>query len=367
MKKSLFTRLITLILFLPIYTLTPQEKSVSLLFAGDAMQHKSQIDVARTSTGYDYSAYFPKVKDEISAADIAIINLEVTLAGKPHTGYPSFSAPDEFAQALKDCGFDIFLTSNNHANDKRRKGVERTIEMLDSMRVRHTGTFLNASKRDLYYPLMMIKNGIRIAFLNYTYDTNGAKAFPPNIINYIDKEQILQDIKLAKEMKAEIIIANMHWGYEYKLMHNKEQKELADFLIENGVRIVIGTHPHVVQPLDIRYDDNNNISAIVAYSLGNFVSGMKVTNTTGGMMLKLMIDKDKDNNIRLREYDYSLVWTHKTTNKKGVFDFFELLPVSKYNNADGEAYLGTDNFKLMTDFATTAEKTIKHYINKEKK
>lgn len=360
MHKSALTIILALIYFIGIHA---QKKEVSFLFAGDAMQHQSQINVARTTDGFDYSAYFEKVKDKITAADIAVVNLEVTLAGKPYRGYPQFSAPDEFASELKNSGFDIFLTANNHSLDRRKKGLERTIEVLDSLKILHTGTFVDSTKRELYYPLMMIRNGIRIAMLNYTYGTNGIKQTSPNIVNYIDKPTILKDIAAAKAMRADVIIANMHWGYEYKLMPNKEQKELANFLIANGVKIVIGNHPHVVQPIDIRYNENEEIDAVIIYSLGNFVSGMKLVNTTGGMMANVSISKEKDKKVTIEDCSYSLVWVHKTKDKHGNFNFFELLPTEKYEDDKGKEYLGEENYKLMKSFSETAKKTVEAYWN----
>ena len=202
----------TLLLFLSLNSCAwGQEQKVSFLFAGDAMQHKTQLDVAKTKDGYDYSAYFKHVEDEIKQADIAVVNFETTLPGEKYTGYPRFGSPDEFAFTLKDVGFDVFLTANNHILDKDKKGLERTIDMLDSLKVKHTGVFKDKEKRDLYYPLMMIKNGIRIAMLNYTYGTNGFEVTKPNIVNYIDRKQILKDIDQVKLMQADIIIANVRW------------------------------------------------------------------------------------------------------------------------------------------------------------
>ena len=150
-------------------------QEIQLLFAGDAMQHITQINNAFRKGEYDYSSYFRYVKDEISRADLAIVNLEGPLGGKPHKGYPQFNLPDEFAVALKDAGFSVFLTANNHAVDCYSKGIKRTIDMLDSMQVHHTGTFKTASDRENDYPLIIEKNGIKMAFLNYSYDTNGIK------------------------------------------------------------------------------------------------------------------------------------------------------------------------------------------------
>lgn len=341
-----------------------QSHQVSLLFAGDAMQHKSQIDAAKKGDGnHDYSEYFKEIEAEIKSCDLSVVNLEVTLGGIPYSGYPMFSAPDEYAMSLKDAGFKILLTANNHSADKRRIGIERTIEVLDSLNILHTGTFKDSVERLTYYPLMLIEHGIRIAMLNYTYGTNGMPVHSPNIVNLIDTTQMKQDIADAKRLGAEIIIANMHWGDEYVLKQNKRQECIANFLIRNGVRIVVGNHPHVVQPVDIRRAKDNSIEAIIIYSLGNFISGMKKIDTRGGMLAKITISKEDGETVVIDNFDYSLLWTHRfKTEEKDVN--FKLLNVDEYKNEKGVAILGNDYGK-MEIFAKNAQKAIESLWNKE--
>jgi poly-gamma-glutamate synthesis protein (capsule biosynthesis protein) len=182
------------------------------------MQHLPQVQGARNEDGsFSYDSCFHWVKERISAADLAGINFETTLGEVPYAGYPLFSSPDAFAFSLKDTGFDIFFQANNHALDRGRKGLERTIDLLDSVGIKHTGTFGSEGARSLHYPLMVIKNGIRIAFLNYTYDTNGLIVQEPNQINVTDTNLIKQDIGRTQLYKPDIIIAQMHWGEEYRL------------------------------------------------------------------------------------------------------------------------------------------------------
>ena len=258
-------------------TLSSQER-ITLLFVGDLMQHQAQIDAARVSEGkYDYSSCFSLIKEQISQADLAIGNLEVTLGGRPYRGYPMFSAPDEYLQAIKDAGFDILLTANNHCLDRGKKGMERTIQLLDSSGIRYAGTYKNLSERRQRYPLFINRNGFRIALLNYTYGTNGIKATSPNIVNYIDKNTILQDIQSAKARQPDAIIACMHWGEEYQSLPNREQRELANWLLQQGVTHIIGSHPHVIQPMELR--TNGTEQHIIVYSLGNFISNMSKANT----------------------------------------------------------------------------------------
>jgi len=333
-----------------------QQKKVSLLFAGDAMQHKSQLDAAKTKNGYDYSSYFKHIKAQIEAVDIAVVNFETTLPGRGFTGYPCFGSPDEYAYALKDAGFDIFLTANNHCLDKGKKGLERTISVLDSMQVKHLGTYIDEYRKDIFHPMMLIKNGIRIAMLNYTYGTNGLQVQQPNVVNLIDRQQIKKDIEIARFMKPDIIIANIHWGDEYILKQNKEQESLANFLINNGVRLVIGGHPHVVQPIDIKKKEGQ-IENVVVYSMGNLISGMSKVNTDGGMMVRIDLSKDsKDNKIKIDNCDYSLVWVYKPV-QEGRRQF-QLLPVDKYNNPEGEKKIGATNHRALKTFATNAKNAV---------
>jgi poly-gamma-glutamate synthesis protein (capsule biosynthesis protein) len=278
------------------------------LFAGDLMQHQAQIDAARISeSGYDYTECFKHVKKEISKTDVAIANLEVTLAGAPYTGYPQFSAPDEYLTAIKDAGFDVLVTANNHSLDRGKAGLERTILMLDSLHIPHTGTYINEEVRTDTYPLLIKQNGFRISLLNYTYGTNSIQVTAPNIVNYIDKEIMARDIELAKAQQPDAIIVCIHWGDEYQLLPNETQKELADWLFSEGVTHIIGSHPHVVQPLELRTDTINDTKHLLVYSLGNFISNMSAPNTDGGLLVKLELEKDSV--TRVGNCGYSMIWT----------------------------------------------------------
>ena len=289
--------------------LAAQER-VTLLFVGDLMQHDAQIEAARTPHGYDYSDCFKHVREEISAADVAIANLEVTLGGKPYRGYPSFSAPDEFLYAVKDAGFDVLLTANNHCLDRGKRGLERTAQMLDSLQIPFLGTYRTQLDRENRYPLLIEKNGFRIALLAYTYDTNGARPAEPNVVNYIDRNLIKADILRARRMCPDVIIAYMHWGVEYRSLPEQAECQLADWLITQGVDHVIGSHPHVLQPMEVRQDKHTPAKHLVAYSLGNFISNMSKRKSDGGAMVKLELVKFMGI-THLDSCSYSLVWTSR--------------------------------------------------------
>ena len=286
---------------------------VSLLFAGDAMQHQAQIASARTTDGYDYSGCFEAITDEVAAADYAIVNLETPCGGSPYTGYPCFSAPDEFPIALQQAGFDLFLTANNHCLDRYSRGAQRTLHLLDSIGVDHTGTYASQESFERFHPLMVQVKGIRIAFLNYTYGTNGFTPTLPLIVNYINRDKIKKDIRRAKELNAELIVACLHWGDEYQLLPNAQQKELADLLTDEGVQLVIGAHPHVIQPMELRYDAQGNPRALIVYSLGNFISNMKTRDTVGGALVKVTVARDSMNRVVLQSAQYTLVYTRRPT------------------------------------------------------
>lgn len=304
---------------------TPTTTQLSLLFAGDFMQHLAQIEAAQTDSGYCYDDCWQYVRDEISRADIAIGNFETTLGGKPYNGYPSFCAPDEFFTSLVDAGFDIFLTSNNHSLDTGKRGIERTISrMNEEDRIAQVGTYIDRTDRNNRYPYVFEKNGIKIALLNYTYGTNGLTESAPNIVNRIDTAIMAQDIAKARTAAPDAIIACMHWGIEYDQQPNKSQHELADWLISHGVDHIIGSHPHVIQPLEMRQDSAGK-EHLVVYSLGNYISNMKIRATDGGMMVRLVLEKDSV--TRVADCEYSLVYTARPV-KSGKKNF-ELIPAAR--------------------------------------
>ncbi|MDR1680308.1 MAG: CapA family protein [Prevotellaceae bacterium] len=322
------------------------QDTLTLVFVGDVMQHKAQIDAAQQGKSYDYGTYFTHVRKYIEPADVAIANLEVTLAGKPYAGYPQFSAPDELAGALKDAGFDILLTANNHACDRGKIGVTRTIDMLDSLQIRHTGTFLSQAQRDSLYPMIIDVRGFRLAILNYTYGTNGIPTPPPTAVNRIDTARMAADMATARAMQPDIIIANMHWGDEYTLSPNAAQQATAEFLIRQGARLIIGSHPHVLQRMERRLADDGSTSSVVVYSLGNYISNMTAKNTDGGAMAHIRLVKD-NGGVCIDECGYRFVWTYRP--EIDGRKTYTILPIADFERTPGD--LTSVGFKAMTGFA----------------
>jgi hypothetical protein len=313
------------ILFLFSNAIYAQDSTMlSLLFLGDIMQHDTQIAAAfdPATKEYSYRECFQNVKPIFESADMTIGNLELSLGGPPYKGYPAFSAPDELVGTLMWSGVDVLVTANNHCLDRGRKGLERTVAVLDTFRIPHTGTFADSARRAGTYPLLLEKNGFRISLLNYTYGTNGLVVTKPNIVNYIDTTLIASDIIKAKEQRPDFIIAFFHWGDEYQRLPNKAQKSITEFCFRKGVRLVIGSHPHVLQPMEWKKDNDQ----LVVYSLGNFVSGQSSRYKNGGAMLYVEMKK-LDSVTTIDKAEYELQYVYRDAARK-----YHIIPVKQFES-----------------------------------
>ena len=284
-------------------------EKADIVFAGDAMQHKAQIDAASRGGGvYDYSDCFKALSPYISDADYAVVNLETPLGGEPYSGYPCFSAPDSYLDALTDAGFDMMLTANNHTLDKRDRGLVRTLDKLDERNVTHLGTYRNAAERDSVLPMIVDIAGFKVGFLNYTYGTNGITLSSDAVVDYIDRDKMGRELARSRSCGAELVAVCVHWGLEYQLLPSPAQRQLADFLVEQGVDMIIGGHPHVIQPMEMRRRaDGSNV--VVVYSLGNFISNMKTVDTRGGAMVKVNLERDAECRAPVASAGYRMVFT----------------------------------------------------------
>ena len=283
------------ILMLSIVSLLQSNHTVNLMFVGDAMQHAPQITAAEQPDGtYDYTPCFQYIEDDIRWAHLAVVNLECPLGGKPYTGYPCFSAPDSYAQRLRDVGFDLFLTANNHCLDRRDKGLVRTCQMLDSLGIPHIGTYRDQQERSQRVPYIVNVKGMKIAFLDYTYGTNGIPIQGNVVVDFIDQQQIADDIALARQRGAHAICVNLHWGIEYQLKPVASQRTLAEWLVSQGVDLIIGGHPHVIEPMEVRYSKEYDKNVLLVYSMGNFISNQSDIDTRGGAMVKVSLRMHND-------------------------------------------------------------------------
>lgn len=299
-----------------------EDIKVSMSIIGDIMCHNSQYNDAYKNGEYDFSYVFEDIKDYIESADLAIGNLETTFAGKErgYASYPTFNTPEVLAQDLKDLGIDVVSTANNHSLDTGYKGIESTIDYLDEVGILHTGTYKSEVDQDK----IVIKevNGLKFAFLAYTYGTNGipVPSGKEYCINLIDKDLIKKHLDLAKQENPDVICVNMHWGIEYQNSPNSEQEDLANFLFENGVDLILGSHPHVLQRMETRQimlPDNNDKNGFVIYSLGNFMSGQTKENTRNSIILTLDIVKNGETGkLSFENVNYIPIYTFTSPNFK---------------------------------------------------
>lgn len=290
-----------------------------IVFAGDAMMHQAQLDAARRTDGsYDFNGCFDAVAPWFQSADYAVVNLETPVGTPPYSGYPCFNAPPNYLDALHNAGFDLFLTANNHTLDRRDRGLRATIEALDARSLAHIGTWRDSATRDAGLPFVRDIGGIMLGFLNYTYGTNGIVVRGDAVVDYIDRSRISDDISRARAAGAELLCVCVHWGDEYHMLPNAAQRSLADFLLAEGVEIIIGGHPHVVQPMEMRRTAAGD-NAVVVYSLGNFISNMKTRDTRGGAVVSVRIGRDANGRAHVAHAGWRLHFTVPPTGHGGNF------------------------------------------------
>ncbi len=318
------------------------QDTLRLLFTGDIMCHDAQLRAAYDSATdhYDFDEVFAEVAPLFRQADAVVANLETTLAGKPYRGYPRFSSPDELAAACKKSGIGYLVTANNHACDKGGKGIRRTTGVLDLLDMGHTGTFPDSTYRQMHNLLVIQKGRIRTGILNYTYGTNGLPVPPPTLVNRIDTALMARDLQKAKKDSLDKLIVFLHWGEQYQLLPNSSQKKIAVFLIAHGVDIIIGSHPHVVQPMEYHPGDSLRKEQLVVWSLGNFLSNQRKPPRDGGAMAEVTLVKD-EGPASIAGHGYYLTWVRKHFD--GRKWHFTILPCAQY---EAEDFRGMDDYSV---------------------
>lgn len=308
------------------------DSSLTLMLMGDVLGHGSQLRCAQQPDGsYSYRRTFAPMEDVFALADIVIANLEVPLAGPPYAGYPSFSSPDALAQHLQQAGVDVLVTANNHALDQGSRGLYRTSRVLDSLGIPHTGTAHSAQARASNSPLMLRHNGIALALLSYTTCMNGpTRHLPPHAVNMADTARIRADHRKALALGADAVLMFVHWGEEYHRTENASQRRLADWLHKLGITLVVGCHPHVVQPLQLSTEEQR----ATVFSLGNFVSNQRWRYSDGGLVVMLRLER-QSGAVRLTHGAAIPVWVSAPM-RGGVKDF-RVWPVYKAE-ATGERF-----------------------------
>lgn len=325
------------------------------------MVHSTQLDSAynRICDCYNFLPNFERIKKYLSKSDLNIANLETTLPGKKteYSGYPLFGAPDSLVDALRDSGFQVLTTSNNHCLDKGKGTFLRTLEVIQSKGLYSTGTFPGEEQRQKNPYVLIEKNNLKIAILSYTYGTNGIRIPKGLSVNLIDRDKISKDIDHARTGKADFIIVYYHFGNEYERYPNKAQIELVDFTFMEGADIVLGGHPHVLQPYELKYSiDKHGTKSprLVVYSLGNFISSQSWRYSNGGILFSFTISKINTKR-EIGEIEFEPVYVNRQRFPDRLE--FQLLPVREYLDDSANSFMNPLQKKQMLEFYSD---TIQH-------
>jgi poly-gamma-glutamate capsule biosynthesis protein CapA/YwtB (metallophosphatase superfamily) len=305
------------------YVENPPIKKITLFAVGDIMMHKSQILAGynKKTDSFDFSSFFKNINTYLKDGDIVYGNLESPIAGQKfkYTGYPAFNAPEELLVEIKKNFFTHLSLTNNHALDRGYVGLSNTIE-----NVKKYGFVGFGARNDSTKPNYEIteKNGLSIGFLAYTYGTNSI-TLPKSkkyMLSYINKNQIKIDIEELKKQNVDVVVVAIHFGDEYKLQENIFQKDIAQSVCDSGANIVLGSHPHVLEPIVFL----NDKKCLVTYSLGNFISSMSQIYTDLGGILKIEISKE--NEIIYLKPEFMGTWVKRGFDKNGL-RYYTILPL----------------------------------------
>ncbi len=307
-----------------------ESNSLSLVMVGDNLLHMPLISNAKTDSGdYNFDSLYMEMLDEFQSADFSVIVQETILGGESlnYSGYPLFNSPQEVGDSLSNAGFDIVLSATNHALDRGERGIQNTLEFWKKYPKIHV-LGIHGSQEEYEKINYVEKNGMKLALLNYTDSTNGIPQpkDKPYLVNVVNREKMKRDLKSAEE-NADFTVVFMHWGIEYQFVADKKQKDLAKFLTEHGADLIMGSHPHVVQPAEWISCENGNKS-LVFYSLGNYVSRQKQAANLVGAMGKVVLSTDETGNVFIDSASVTPTITHYNKNSRG----FCVYPLSRYTD-----------------------------------
>ncbi|MBC9826193.1 MAG: CapA family protein [Carnobacterium inhibens] len=308
-----------------------EEKRVSFLGVGDNLIHNVIFEEAQLEDGsFDFKPMFENVSDDIEKVDLAFINQETLIGGDEFgfSGYPTFNTPSNMAGNLNELGFDLVNGASNHSLDKGKQGIINTLEIWDKQEdMVFTGVFDSQKERDTI-PVIE-RDGVTFSFLAYTYGTNGIEPDVSYRLNYFDEDLITQDIERAKEV-SDFVIVSAHWGDEHMLEPNDFQKDYAQLFADLEVDAVIGTHPHVIQPVEWVEGKNGN-QTLVVYSLGNFLSAMSTgteNNMLGGMISFDFVMTEEEKAIENVKWDATVMQytgiKNENTDSRNHFRIYQL-------------------------------------------
>lgn len=326
----------------------PTSETVTLLATGDILMHNTVIAAGYSNGKYNYDAMFAPIKSIVTAADYAIINLESPLAGpnSGYTGYPLFNAPDELAASIKSAGFDLVTNANNHIMDRGYDGAVRTLDVLRQNGLDTAGVYKSQQEKDT----MLIKDirGVKVGILAYGYDTNGIPlpAGKPYFYNQLNEDNIIEDMA-AMRPEVDILVLCLHWGVEYSPYPAEKQVELAQRLFEKGADVIIGGHPHVLQPAGLM--TVNGQKKFIIYSMGNSLGNQRGVERNSGVIVKLSFKKDlSTGNTQLQTFDYTPIFSNTyTENGRRQFQIIPVPETIEGITAGQDTYFKTDSLPLL--------------------
>lgn len=338
---------------------TPVESRLSLFFSGDYMQHLPQVNSARCSDGsFDYAGTLTHLSPFFKNADFSILNFETTISERSFTGYPCFRSPKAAMCYLKEMGVRVLMLANNHCCDGGMEGIHTTLAVADSCGFLRSGLYADSADYQRHHPLILQKGEIRLAILNYTYGTNGLPIPPEVIVSRIDTALIHQDIKDARSHQVTDIIVFYHWGQEYQSYPDKIQKQLANWTHQQGVTLVVGSHPHVIQPIESVLHDSA-LQCITLYSLGNLISNQPEPNCKGALSFYIELVRSKGDSTRYENGAYLFHWVgiDRQVNKT----YYSVIPLFSADSLlrPGLSHVGLDLFREQADRLMTPVRGIK--------
>lgn len=312
-----------------------QTDTLEMLFLGDIMQHQAQLTSAYTGHGsindpnsYDYSPYFKYLKGYFQKANIVAANMETTFAAAPYSGYPIFCSPSSLAREALSSGVNLFFAANNHSVDKGSKGIKGSIDLYNELGAPYIGIYLNEEQEAVQHPLIIEKKGVKLAFLTYTYGTNGIAVPLPYVVKLLDSNVVKRDLEKAISTSPDCIIVSVHWGDEYKISANNYQKKWEALFYKYGANLIIGSHPHTPQEVVSYKDSTGVIKSITAYSLGNTISNMSAQNTRIGIMLEIkLIKENHTGKIWFTEPGIHYIWTSRPIATGG---YYTIIPIKDF-------------------------------------
>ena len=342
----------------------PKIITINLLAAGDIMFHSPQYKAAyiKESNTFDFNPTFQHIKKYVENADIALANFETVTAGEEvgYKSYPRFNTPKESLLAIKETGFDILSTANNHSLDHGKKGIISTIDNINEYGMRNIGTYKEPNA-----PILLENiEGINIGFLSYTYGLNGLDSLLNEeelsyMINRIDEDRIKNDIERTKDLGVDMVVVFIHWGNEYQREPSTYQTELGEKMVDWGANIILGSHPHVIQKSQIINKDGKD--NFIIYSMGNFLSNQRKETlnnsyTEDGVMINLEIEKDfSSEETIIKNITYIPTWVHKYRENDKLY--YEILPVKEILEGNlGTVVSDTVKLRLEKSFTDTMDK-----------